>query len=762
LNGQTLIEATEVAATRDRLSRDPSFVFGLTIPDYWDDAAEVPEHNLPLPEFDDTGFLGRAKDRTAVNKLLVSHHPVITIVGEGGIGKTALALRCLYDLVERGKDQPFDAIIWVSLRTSVLTSAGAREIKDAVKTVLGVFQSAANALGVPNSQKIPLTDLASELLEYMRSFRVLLAVDNLETIDPVDLRPLLLEMPERSKVLFTSRIGLGEIEVRYPLDPLESPTAKHLARKFAQSLNLTSVAAAPDELVGRYVETLHRNPLLIKWFVSGVAGGLDPSQLVFGAQRSFEQAVSFCFENLYERLSEGEQAVLHVVSAANRPLTRAELLLLTDADPTALDTALVRLHNSSMVRRIAKRTPQAYALTDIAGAYLRKVRKTPADVTHRVLRGLAGLRNLAQEETVSRAAYKFDRSTVEWNNSDELIAASFLKKALDDARSDNLQQAIQHVERAKALTPGFSEVYRIEGWIHTRSSDIHLANEAFQQAVELNPHSPRLRYSYGRFLLDDVGDPQGALAELDAALQQEPSDATLLTSRAMCLVRLGEYQQALAIYANLLNKLDQRPKKWRVVTKDQAAEAYRRWMEQDRHLRDNGALRTHFEAAMAILAEARKSGDWDTHTQQRMQRVVDEAARYAAKQNDGTLAKAVIASLLAFDVDPVDTVWRTCDSLREMAERFVSEWRSLAISRADLKHLAEAVAPPLSERSGEIESLWPSFGFVREASGDRWFFHRSNVEPKAAFDRLERGISVRFQMGQNEKGACAVRVRLAE
>lgn len=35
--------------------------------------------------------------------------PVISIVGEGGVGKSALALKVAYELID--KDSPFDAVV---------------------------------------------------------------------------------------------------------------------------------------------------------------------------------------------------------------------------------------------------------------------------------------------------------------------------------------------------------------------------------------------------------------------------------------------------------------------------------------------------------------------------------------------------------------------------------------------------------------------------------------------------------------------------
>jgi LuxR family transcriptional regulator, glucitol operon activator len=102
---------SEVGTTLDAVRDNPRSVLKLVIPEFWAVDAPTVQHNLPLPEFDDTGFIGRHEDRKNVSHYLLSPHPIVTIVGEGGAGKTALALRCLYDLLEQGKSQPYDALL---------------------------------------------------------------------------------------------------------------------------------------------------------------------------------------------------------------------------------------------------------------------------------------------------------------------------------------------------------------------------------------------------------------------------------------------------------------------------------------------------------------------------------------------------------------------------------------------------------------------------------------------------------------------------
>lgn len=780
---QPLLPMSRCAATVNRLVEDPAHVLQLEIPNFW--AVDVSEihHNLPLPEFDDTGFLGRTKDRRELAKLLASPHPVVTIVGEGGVGKTALAMRCLYDIVQDPQKTDYDAIIWVSLKSQILTVGGAKEISGAITDVLGVISNIACQLGVPGPQQKPSVDaLIQEIASYMREFRILLAIDNIETLAKDTLRPLLSAIPRTSKVLLTSRIGLGEIELRYPLDPLDQATAVVLLRRQAAHLNLSILTKLAEDSAIRLCNAVFNNPLLIKWFVSAVAGGMDPQSILSKSSPSYLSSVSFCFENLFNRLTNEEKHLIHVLASVRKPLSQAELVYLAkDLTKDQLEWALSTLLYSSMLRRSFSSDNSSspttyYSLTEIASEYVSKIAPPPAEIFKAVQASLRDLRLMVQDDLVAQATYPFQIFSIHARSRDEIICAAYLKRAVK-VRDKDSDAALKYVNDAKAILPSYAENYRIAAIIETLKNDVYRADQEYKLALDLAPDSPIVNYTYGRFLLRYLDDAGQALERFKEAARLVPNDVAPLTSMALCLMRLGECKEAAQLYDKVLKECISQPRKWRLSARDQAAECYRRWMEQDRLMRDNAALREHLIYSLEILKDAFKANDYDEKTAERLERVLELGIRSIIEFGDEQGAEVIAQSLREtwVVIESSETARRVVDRFREtFAELALEDYKTLSdISR---QHFANWTSETNKnqvrvkkrewthgeEATGEIKSIVSdkNYGFIKTPEGRDWFFHRSSVQPSSLWNRLAVGVDVKFRVGENSSGICATNIQL--
>ena len=298
------------------LANNPS-LDGLSSFNFPDEQYEV-KNNLPNADYDfDTGgFIGRKSEQGELTDLM-KQHPVVTILGVGGMGKTALALRVCNDI----KNDPsfeLDSIVWVSLKTQYLTSNGVQDIADSVRDVEGLVDEL--------SPLVATTDHSSRnrldgVYEQLKEHSILLIIDNLETlgneIEIAELVEVVSRRDSNSKILFTSRRGIGESERRFDISGLSPGDAGELMRTFGENRGYDSIERASNMELQRDCKRLYFNPLLIKWFVQAVGRGASPKEILSHASKSNEQALSFCFDNVYESLSEDGKIVIAILLAAD-------------------------------------------------------------------------------------------------------------------------------------------------------------------------------------------------------------------------------------------------------------------------------------------------------------------------------------------------------------------------------------------------------------------------------------------------------------
>jgi LuxR family glucitol operon transcriptional activator len=749
---------------------DPTFILRLEIPAYWRMGDQTIHHNLPLPDYDDTSFLGRITERKDIKKYLLGHHPVITIVGEGGVGKSALAMQCAYDLMDLGGACPYEVIVWVSLKTKALTSRGIENIRDSFVDVLGLMQDVASQLGSQLNADQELDAVLTEVVEYLSQLKVLLIIDNFETLTTNLFRQLLSDIPTGSKVLITSRVGLGELENRYPLDTLDQKTATTLLRKFAKTLNLNLLAEGPLQRIEKYSNLLFRNPLLIKWFVQSVAAGADPERLSGRSGQPFKAALQFCFENLFERLTNEEREVLHLLAAARRHLTFTELMFLiqdiSKTDQIRLESAITTLHGSSMIKRSPPDSRSADVstrinLTDVATEYIAQFAPPDIKMLAKVQNALKKLREASEQSVVQTAVYKYELFAIRANTKDERICAIYLNQALQALKYNKLEEARNLVRKVTDLLPSYVEAYRVASFIETKAGDLYKASEELDNALQFDKKSAVVYYQYAQLLLQKLEDAPQALIQIDNALRIDPGDEALETLRALALNRVGRCKEATEIYERQLTNISVRPRKWRITTRDQASECFRRWSEQDLRMKDFEAFKLHIDRACSILEEAIAVHDFDQRMGTLFMSIIEDSLFFSITTND--IGYAVSQLLRLVDVAQAAPL----PPFRKFAaDYFSAPFGSISSVTPVLEH--PLLRKAFAEQNSQLFSMVAAaegfhvghvirlpeglpYGFIRSGMKE-YFFHKSSLLKSVDWNSVKVEDAVRFELFIDQKG----------
>lgn len=237
--------------------------------------------NLPGPSCQK--FVMRQELYREILERLQAQSPAVVLVGLAGSGKTTLALEIARVCVSRGSDSidaagrvVFDAGVWVSDKD--------HQGKTNLRTVL---ETIATALDFPELTRLDRERLKHEVGQILRGRRVLLVIDNLETIGDPQLLDWLCLLPEGSKALVTTRVFPQPFENRGPIKVEVGRLSELESHEFiAVASQAQRLVKPPDPATQRQlIEATGGNPLAIQMLLSLMRASGQPLAKVLELSR---------------------------------------------------------------------------------------------------------------------------------------------------------------------------------------------------------------------------------------------------------------------------------------------------------------------------------------------------------------------------------------------------------------------------------------------------------------------------------------------
>lgn len=299
-----------------------------------------------------TDYVSRkALEDELMSVLRDDRHPVITLSGRGGTGKTSLALESLHRLADAGT---FFALVWFSARDIDLLSSGPKLVRPAVLTREDMAAAYANLMAPPtlNERTFDSTEyLAHALASADGSTSTLFVFDNFETVrHPSDLFSWLdtyVRLP--NKVLITTRFRDFKGDYAIEVGGMSEP-------EFAQLVALTADRLGIAPLLGdRYLADLYResggHPYVVKILLGEVARAGSPVA-IHRIMATREDVLSVLFERTFAALHPTAQRVFltlcHWRSAVPQLALEAALLR-PENDKMEVSHAIEVLRRSALV-----------------------------------------------------------------------------------------------------------------------------------------------------------------------------------------------------------------------------------------------------------------------------------------------------------------------------------------------------------------------------------------------------------------------------
>ncbi len=475
-------------------------------------------NNLPS-NFDHglTGLIGRAKEVRELKKSISNPRiNTIALVAPGGAGKTALALDLLNEIISNPSySKSIDGVLYTSMKTEKLTAQGIVPL-DSVETLAELK----NKIVECTNEIFEETFIDfSEVIEAYESKKILLCLDNLETLlrdNPDSFEELNQSLPPSWKVLITSRVVVANASIM-SLELLKEGSAIQLARTY---INRRGGMPLDEQIYAKVVESCYYNPLAIRLTLDLLIAGRELPESLSKANKEIAE---FSYNNLIETLSLTAIEILEAIFVEDKS-TRLSLCELLSSSLEEISEGINELTRTSLVSKTSTEGGETYSLSDSVRELL-VVSPRNIDVRGKVQGQIHKRRVLSQEIDLKQEA----QDLPVWH-------AFYIPKDTDENLKILITGANRQMGRLWKSTDHAVALYR-----KFRDAHIFYGNK-----------SELYHRTYAK-VLEALKDNNGAEEQLKIALQINPDDVCSRYSLARLCHRTKRYTESFEIYQSLID-----------------------------------------------------------------------------------------------------------------------------------------------------------------------------------------------------------------
>ena len=311
-------------------------------------------HNMPNKQ---SGYVPRATPELKLYKEIIKddQHPIITLNGRGGIGKTWLTLEVLHRIAA---EDMFDFILWFSARSIDLMPDGPKPVKPHIQTKRDVATEFADLIGtwILNDDALPAADpieLIQDQMQGQGNGRMLFVFDNFESLeDQMEMYYWIdtyVKLP--NKAVITTRMRRFTSDTPIELLGMSKDESTELIHRTATKLEIKDIISSSDE--DNLIQISDGHPYILKVLLGEVKRQGTATQLT----RMFankEHILDALFENIYSELSPLARRIFLTLCELKTVVAEFAIqavLIGSDNQPMDILKAIDELHFSSLIEK---------------------------------------------------------------------------------------------------------------------------------------------------------------------------------------------------------------------------------------------------------------------------------------------------------------------------------------------------------------------------------------------------------------------------